>query len=256
MAVLLCETDAAGVATLTVNRPEALNALNAEVLEAIHATVSGLHGTARAIILTGAGKAFVAGADIAQMQSMGAEEAREFSLAGQDSFQALADFPGPVVAAVNGYALGGGLELAMACDVLVASEKAVVGQPEAKLGVVPGFGGSQRLPRRVGPGVAKWLLMTGETVKADEALRLGVVDRVVPHDQLMAECRRLVDGCLQNGPLAVAAVKRLVDEGLDLGLPEALELEAEAFGRLFASADQKEGMRAFLEKRKAAYLGR
>jgi enoyl-CoA hydratase len=256
MAVLLSETDAAGVAILTVNRPEALNALNAEVLEAVHAAVTGLRGKAKAIILTGAGKAFVAGADIAQMQGMGPGEAREFSLAGQDSFQALADFPGPVVAAINGYALGGGLELAMACDILVASDRAVLGQPEAKLGVVPGFGGSQRLPRRTGPGVAKWLLMTGESVKADEALRLGLVDRVVPADELMAECRRIVASCLQNGPLAVAAAKRLVDEGLDLDLADALELEAEAFGQAFATADQKEGMRAFLEKRKPAYHGR
>jgi enoyl-CoA hydratase len=255
VAVLLCETDETGIATLTVNRPEALNALNAEVLEAIHATVTGLHGKAKAILLTGAGKAFVAGADIAAMASLSREEAREFSLAGQDTFQALADFPGPVVAALNGYALGGGLELAMACDILVASDKAVVGQPEAKLGVVPGFGGSQRLPRRTGPGVAKWLLMTGETVKADEALRLGIVDRVVPHDQLIAEARKVLTQCLANGPLAVAACKRLVDDGLDRPLPEALELEADAFGDAFATHDQKEGMAAFLAKRKAAFTG-
>ena len=256
MAVLLCETDDKGIATLTVNRPEALNAINAEVLEALHATVTGLHGKAKAIVLTGAGKAFVAGADIAAMANLSSAEAREFSLAGQDSFQALADFPGPVVAAINGYALGGGLELAMACDVLLASDKAVVGQPEAKLGVVPGFGGSQRLPRRVGPGVAKWLLMTGETVKADEALRLGVVDWVVPHDTLLAAARDLAAKCLANGPLAVAVCKRLVDEGLDLPLPEALELEAEAFGQSFATHDQKEGMAAFLAKRKAAFAGK
>lgn len=256
MPVLLCETDDQGIATLTVNRPEALNALNAEVLEAIHQAVTGLHGKAKAILVTGSGKAFVAGADIAQMQALSAAEAREFSLAGQDSFQALADFPGPVIAAINGYALGGGLELAMACDILLASDKAVVGQPESKLGVVPGFGGSQRLPRRVGPGVAKWLLMTGETVKADEALRMGIVDHVVAHDGLMAAARDLAARILANGPLAVRACKQLVDDGLDLPLVEALELEAGRFGEMFATADQKEGMAAFLQKRKAAYLGR
>ncbi|HUR63262.1 MAG TPA: enoyl-CoA hydratase-related protein [Candidatus Thermoplasmatota archaeon] len=255
MAVLLCETDETGVATLTVNRPEALNALNAEVLEALHATVTGLHGKARAILLTGAGKAFVAGADIAAMASLSREEAREFSLAGQDAFQALADFPGPVVAAINGYALGGGFELAMACDILVASDKAVVGQPEVRLGVVPGFGGSQRLPRRAGPGIAKWMLLSGDNVKADLALQLGLVDRVVPHETLLAECRKLLETILGNGPLAVAACKRLVDDGLDRPLPEGLELEADAFGDAFATHDQKEGMAAFLAKRKAAFTG-
>jgi enoyl-CoA hydratase len=256
MAVLLCEIDDKGIATLTVNRPEALNALNAEVLEALHSTVTGLHRKAKAILLTGAGKAFVAGADIAQMQAFRSAEAREFSLAGQDSFQALADFPGPVIAAINGYALGGGFELAMACDILVASDKAVVGQPEVKLGAVPGFGGSQRLPRRVGPGIAKWLLLSGDNVKADLALQLGLVDRVVPHDQLVAECRKLLETILANGPLAVAACKRLVDDGLDRPLPEALEMEADAFGDAFATQDQKEGMAAFLAKRKAAFTGR
>ncbi|HUR62163.1 MAG TPA: enoyl-CoA hydratase-related protein [Candidatus Thermoplasmatota archaeon] len=256
MPVLLCETDDQGIATLMVNRPEALNALNVEVLESIHATVQGLAGKAKAIIVTGSGKAFVAGADIAQMQSLSSAEAREFSLAGQDSFQSLAEFHGPVVAAINGYALGGGLELAMACDILIASDKAVVGQPEAKLGVVPGFGGSQRLPRRVGPGVAKWLLMTGESVKADEALRMGIVDQVVPHDTLMTAARGVATRILANGPVAVRECKRLVDEGLDLDLPEALDLEAAAFGKAFATADQKEGMAAFVQKRKAAFQGR
>jgi enoyl-CoA hydratase len=253
--LLLCDIDDKGVATLTVNRPEAHNALDADVLEAIHSTVQSLVGKAKAILLTGAGKSFVAGADIAQMAAFSRDEAREFSLAGQDSFQALADFPGPVVAAINGYALGGGLELAMACDILVASDKAVVGQPEVQLGVVPGFGGSQRLSRRTGPGIAKWLLMSGEKVKADEALRLGIFDKVVPHEQLIPECRKILEACLQNGPLAVARVKRLVDDGLDLVLPEALELEAEAFGDAFATHDQKEGMRAFLEKRRAQFKG-
>lgn len=256
MTVLQSSVDAQGIATLTINRPEALNALNAEVLDALHATVTGLHGKAKAILVTGAGKAFVAGADIAAMKDLGADEAREFSLAGQDAFQILVDFPGPVIAAINGYALGGGLELAMACDILVASDKAVVGQPEVKLGVVPGFGGSQRLPRRTGPGVAKWLLMTGESVKAEEALRLGIVDKVVPHDTLLAEAHKIAEAAIANGPLAVASAKRLVDEGLDLDLASALELEADAFGAGFRTTDQKEGMAAFLAKRKPAFTGR
>ena len=255
MSVVLTDLDASGIATLTINRPEALNALNGDVLAAIAAAARDLKGKAKAIIVTGAGKAFVAGADIAQMQGLGKADAEAFARRGHQVGQALADFPGPVIAAINGYALGGGLELAMACDILVASEKAVVGQPEVKLGVVPGFGGSQRLPRRTGPGVAKWMLMTGDSVKADEALRLGIVDKVVAPEALLAECRKMAEACLANGPLAIASVKRLVDRGLDVPLPQALDLEAKAFGEAFATSDQKEGMKAFLEKRKAAFTG-
>lgn len=257
MPVLLTELDAAsGIATLTVNRPEALNALNGEVLDALRTAIEGLHGKARAIIITGVGKAFVAGADIASMQALSQEQAVAFARRGQGLGDALAEFPGPVIAAVNGYALGGGLELAMACDIIVASEKAVVGQPEVKLGVVAGFGGSQRLPRRTGPGIAKWLLMSGESIKADEALRMGIVDRVVPHDTLLAECKAMAEKILANGPLAVASSKKLVDEGLETDLWEALEYEAETFGACFATHDQQEGMQAFLEKRKANFTGR
>ena len=255
MPVVQAEVDPSGVATLTVNRPEALNALNAEVLEALTRSAKDLAGTAKALIVTGAGKAFVAGADIAAMQSLDGEEAAAFARKGHALGYALADFPGPVIAAVNGYALGGGLELAMACDFILASDKAVVGQPEVKLGVVPGFGGSQRLARRTGPGVAKLLLMSGDTVKADQALAMGIVDRVVPHDTLLAEARKLAETILANGPLAVKFAKALVDDGLDLPLDEALELEAETFGDCFRTADQKEGMAAFLAKRKAAFKG-
>lgn len=247
--------DPSGIATLTVNRPEALNALNGEVLNALVAQVEALRGKAKAIIVTGAGKAFVAGADIAAMQSLTQPQATAFAQRGHAVGDALADFPGPVIAAINGYALGGGLELAMACDILVASDKAVVGQPEVKLGVVPGFGGSQRLPRRTGPGVAKWLLMSGESVKADEALRMGIVDRVVPHDTLLAECKGMAEKILANGPLAVAWCKKLVDEGLETDLWEALAYEAETFGAAFATVDQKEGMAAFLAKRKPSFKG-
>jgi enoyl-CoA hydratase len=253
---VLVETAPSGIATLTLNRPEALNALNAEVLEALRAAVKGLPGDAKAILVTGSGKAFVAGADIAQMAAMTPEQAAAFSRQGQAAFQTLAEFPGPVVAAVNGYALGGGLELALACDIIVASDKAALGQPEVSLGVVPGFGGSQRLPRRTGAGRAKWLLMTGERVKADEALRLGVVDVVVPHDELLPASRQLLSKILAHGPLAVASVKRLVDEGLECDLWDGLEYEAEVFGAAFRTQDQKEGMAAFLEKRKPAFTGK
>lgn len=256
MPVVQVDLDPSGIATLTVNRPEALNALNPQVMDELEAAVADLAGKARAIIVTGAGKAFVAGADIAAMKDLDGDGAARFARRGQEVAQLLADFPGPVIAAVNGYALGGGLELAMACDIILASDKAVVGQPEVKLGVVPGFGGSQRLPRRTGPGIAKFLLMTGDSVKADLALAMGVVDRVVPHDTLMAEARKLAETTLGNGPLAVKFVKALVDDGLDMPLDEALELEADTFGDCFRTADQKEGMAAFLAKRKAAFKGK
>lgn len=255
--VLLVDLDeATGIATLTINRPKALNALNSDVLDELAATVPSLVGKARAILVTGAGtKAFVAGADIAEMKDHGREEAETFSRRGQHAFQALADFPGPVVAAIAGFALGGGLELALACDVLVASEKAKLGLPETTLGVVPGFGGTQRLPRRVGPGRAKQLLFTGAMVDATEAQRIGLVDIVCAPDDLMATARGLLAAASKNGPLAVEACKRLVDDGLDLPLADAISLEASAFGDIFGTADQVEGMAAFLEKRRPAFRG-
>ncbi len=256
MSLVQVEVDESGIAVLTINRPEALNALNGEVLEAIQQAAETLADDgARGIIVTGSGKAFVAGADIAQMAPLGKEQAEAFSAKGQDAFDAIAAFPGPVIAAINGFALGGGCELALACDILVASEKAVLGQPEVLLGVVPGFGGSQRLPRRIGIGQAKWLLMSGEKVKADEALRIGLVDKVVAPEALMAECKRMMGVMLANGPVAVRLVKELVDEGAGLVLDDALDLEIRGFGMAFETKDQKEGMKAFLEKRPAKWLG-
>ncbi|MHB8634832.1 MAG: enoyl-CoA hydratase-related protein [Thermoplasmatota archaeon] len=243
-----------GVATLTVERPEALNALNAATLDAIGSAAADAASRARVLVVTGSGKAFVAGADIPEMSSLTPAEAAAFSARGQGAFQAVADFPGPTIAAVNGYALGGGLELALACDVILASDRAVLGQPEVSLGVIPGFGGTQRLARRVGAGKAKWLLFTGERVKADEALRLGLVDWVVPHDALSGAVRDLATKCMANAPLAVAAVKRLVD--LPVSLEEGLTLETKAFGDSFATHDQREGMGAFVAKRKPAFEGR
>lgn len=254
--VVTSATDVQGIAQITLNRPEQLNALNAEVLTLLRETVEGLSGRARGIIITGAGpKSFVAGADIAEMAEFDPEAAHAFSRRGQEAFQALADFPGPVVAAINGYCLGGGLELALACDVIVASEKAVLGLPEATLAVLPGFGGTQRLPRRVGTGRAKLMMLTGVQVKAEEARKMGLVDRVVAPDELMSESRAIVQAALKNGPLAVAAIKRLVNDGMEKTLPSGMEMEAHAFGDMFGTADQKEGMHAFLEKRKPRYVG-
>lgn len=245
-----------GVATLTIDRPEALNALNSDVLDAIHAAATDLVGKATGIIVTGAGKAFVAGADIAEMKDYGPEEAAAFSRRGQAAFAALEAFPGPVVAAINGFALGGGLELALACDVLIASDRAKLGLPEATLGVIPGFGGTQRLPRRIGPGHAKRLLLTGEMVDAQAALAMGLVDAISDPADLLADAARIISKASRNGPLAVAACKRLVAEGASLPLSKAMELEADAFGNIFSTQDQAEGMSAFLAKRPAAFQGR
>ncbi len=244
------------LATITVSRPEALNALNSEVLDGIKEAVLGLDPTVHGILLTGEGKAFVAGADIAEMVDYGPEEAEAFSLRGQQAFQALSDYHGPVVAAINGFALGGGLELALACDILVASEKAKLGLPETTLAVVPGFGGTQRLPRRIGPGRAKKLLFTGEMVNAQQAFAMGLVDDVCPPDELLDTCKAMLDKMICNGPMAVRQCKGLVDDGLDMPLPDALAMEAAAFGAIFGTSDQKEGMRAFLEKRKPSFTGR
>ena len=247
---------AGGIATLTVHRPDALNALNSEVLEAFLAAVQGLPDDVRAIIITGAGdKAFVAGADIAEMKDYSPKQAEAFSRRGGEAFHALRGFPGPVIAAVNGFALGGGLELALACDIIVAADSAKLGLPETTLAVIPGFGGTQTLPRRVGPGHAKRLLMTGAMVDADEARRIGLVDVVVPASDLMQTAITMAGKALRNGPLAVEEAKRLVDEGAHMDLMEAIVLESKAFGNLFGTADQKEGMEAFLEKRRPSFKG-
>jgi enoyl-CoA hydratase len=246
------------IATLTINRPEALNALNSEVLDTIYTEVRRIHeqGEARAIILTGAGKAFVAGADISEMKDYGPEQAEEFSMRGQNAFHTLRDFPGPVIAAINGFALGGGLELALACDVLIAADSAKLGLPETTLAVIPGFGGTQTLPRRVGPGHAKRLLFTGDMIGTDEALAIGLVDAVVPEADLIEVATKMAAKALRNGPIAIRKAKRLVDRGEHMDLQEAVKLEAIAFGEVFGTADQKEGMAAFLGKRKAEFKGK
>lgn len=248
----------AGIALVTIERPEALNALNEAVLEGLDAAFSHLEKDAalRAVILTGSGKAFVAGADIKAMASLDAAGAQAFARRGQGVMDAIETFPRPVLAAVNGFALGGGCELALACDLRIASEKAKAGQPEVSLGVTPGFGGTQRLPRLVGRSRAKYLLFTGEVIDAAKALALGFFDEVVPAEELLPRCREIANLIAAKGPQAVSECKRLVDEGADLPLTQALALEAERFGSCFTTADQKEGMAAFIEKRSAHFRGR
>jgi enoyl-CoA hydratase len=246
------------VATVTINRPDKLNALNAKVrgdfvtaLEAL-----GQNEDVRVVIVTGAGeKAFVAGADI-----------KEFAgRSGYDQFQVTKAFgifeapekcPKPVIAAVNGFALGGGCELAMACDIRIASDKAKLGQPEISLGILPGGGGTQRLPRLVGLGTAYKLLYTGDMVRADEALRIGLVDEVVPHDQLMTRVRELADAIADKSPAALQFIKEAVRASVRMPLDEGVRLETTLFGLAFSTEDKEEGVRAFLEKRKAEFTGK
>ncbi len=246
------------VATLTVNRPDKLNALNREVLAALRARVEALTAddSVRCVILTGAGeKAFVAGADIAEMKDLGVEAALTFSRAGHAALAALETLRVPVIAAVNGFALGGGCELALACDFIHASAKARFGQPEVKLGVIPGFGGTQRLARRVGIGRARELVYSGAMIGADEALRIGLVNAIHAPDELLSRVGELARTIAEMGPYAVAKAKDVLRDGEGLKLPEANGLEIEGFAACFGTADQKEGMAAFLEKRPASFKG-
>ena len=242
------------VATLTVNRPDKLNALNAKVLDELTGAFKALCelGDVRAAVLTGAGeKAFVAGADIAAMSTMNPEQAAAFARKGHALGDALVEAPFPVIAAVNGFALGGGTELALACDLIYASEKAKFGQPEVGLGVIPGFGGTQRLARRVGVGKARELVFTAATLDAAEALSIGLVDRVFPHDALAAEAGAAAGRIAKNAPRAVAYAKRAMHAGENVPLGVAKELEVQAFGLCFATEDQKTGMRAFVANPRA-----
>ena len=245
-----------GICTLTINRPEALNALNRSVLAEIDAALDSVPEGAGALIVTGTGKVFVAGADIAEMVGMTRAQAEEFSRLGQGVFSKLANMEMPVIVAVNGYALGGGCELALACDIRIASEKAKFGQPEVGLGIIPGFGGTQRLARAVGEAKAKELIFTGAIVDANEALRIGLVNRVAPPEKLMEEARALAKTIMEKGPTAVRQAKKAISEGAGLPLEEGMELEARLFGECFETQDQKEGMRAFVEKRKPGFKGR
>ncbi len=246
-----------GVGLVTVDRPEVLNALDARTLEELDQVIGEVErGAARAIVLTGAGdRAFVAGADLSAMEGMGPAEALAFAERGHALFDRLERLAGPTIAAVNGFALGGGSELALACDLVYASPQARFGQPEVNLGIIPGFGGTQRLPRRIGPMRALEILLTGAPVDAARARELGLVLDVLPLEKLVAHARAVARTILSRGPLAIAAVKRLVRAGADLPLAEAKTLEREAFAKLFASGDTQEGIRAFLEKRPPRFTG-
>jgi enoyl-CoA hydratase len=247
------------VATITIAREKAANALNRQTLDEIVWALREADDDerVRGVIVTGAGdKAFVAGADISEMQGLGPTEARRFAQAGRLLGDTLEAMKKPVIAAVNGFALGGGCELALACDFIYASERAKLGQPEVNLGVMCGFGGTQRLARRVGVARAMELILTGDAIGADEALRIGLVNKVCAPDQLMAEARKCAERIAQKGPLAIAYSRRAVRKSEELPLPAGNDLEAELFALLFATEDQKEGMRAFLAKRPAKFEGK
>lgn len=246
------------IAVLTLNRPDKLNALDAELLRELDATLEKLAAdpSVSCAILTGAGdKAFAAGADIAAMAGMGTEQARAFSEMGHRVCSRIEKAPFPVIGAVNGFALGGGCEIALACDFLYASDKAKLGQPEVNLGVIPGFGGTQRLARRVGVARARELCYTGDLVGAEEALRIGLVNAVVPHAELLTKVREVANKIASKGRLAVGQCKRVLFSGADVPIDVANALETQSFAVLFGTKDRAEGMKAFLEKRKAAFTG-
>jgi enoyl-CoA hydratase len=256
---ILFEADDRGIALVTVNRPDKLNALSGAVVAELREAFEQIARDAyiRGAILTGAGeKAFVAGADINELEKLSAVEAREFALRGQQTFRLLETMQKPSVAAINGYALGGGLELAMACTVRFAVDTAKVGQPEVKLGIIPGYGGTQRLPRLVGRGRALELLLSGENINAAEAHRIGLVNAVVPQAGLIQHSRTWLEKVIGNAPVAVGLTMEAVDAGLNFGLEEGLRFEAAAFGVSASTEDRLEGTRAFLEKRRASFAGK
>ncbi len=255
---LLCDASD-GVALVTLNRPEKRNPLNRETIGELEDCFDSLAAdpAVHAVIVTGAGeKAFVAGADLNQVTELNALQGREWGRRGQALFSRIEAFEKPVIAAINGWALGGGLELAMACHIRVAADHARLGQPEVKLGIVPGYGGTQRLPRLIGRGRALEMLLTGEPVDAAEALRIGLVNQVVPAEELLPRARQIAGKILNNGPVAVALILQAVNRGLDMPLAEAFEFEAAQFALSCATEDIKEGTRAFLEKRPPEFKGR
>ena len=247
------------IAVLTINRPKALNVLNIETLKEIQSGVQEFkdNPALRVLIITGAGeKAFVAGADIQEMLGMNAIEALNFSKLGHFTLKMIQDLDRPVIAAVNGFALGGGTELALACDFIWASETARFGLPEVTLGVFPGFGGTQRLSRLIGKAKAKELIVTGRVISAQEAFQMGIVNRVIPSASLMEETKKVASQIAANGPVGVRLAKMVVESGFNMDLWEACMLESYAFSLAFSTEDQKEGMKAFLEKRKPTYKAR
>ena len=250
MALVTVTKDGA-VATVTINRPDALNALNEEVLAELEKTITELDADREVlvVVVTGEGKAFVAGADIAAMAEMDGAQARAFAENGQRVFGALERAHFITIAAVNGFALGGGMELALACDIRLASTRAKMGQPEVGLGVTPGFGGTQRLPKLVGPGKAMYLLTTGEQIDGARALELGLVNAVFEPEELLPKVMELAEAVAKKGPTSLAMVKKAAHDGLTLTVEEGCKLEAELFGKCFEGGEGNEGMKAFLEKR-------
>ncbi|HYE68410.1 MAG TPA: enoyl-CoA hydratase-related protein [Anaerovoracaceae bacterium] len=242
-------------AIITINRPEALNALNGKVLEEFDKALDEVAGDpdVKALIITGAGRSFVAGADIAVQSVFDVEGGRAWGRRGSAIFRKLELMEIPTIAAVNGFALGGGCELALACDMIIASTKAKFGQPEVSLGITPGFSGTQRLPRRVGVSKAKELIFTGEMISGDEAERIGLANKVVEPEALMAAAMELTGKIVKNAPIAVKYSKACIDRGMDVGLESGISIENELFAMCYATSDQKEGMTAFLEKRPAEF---
>lgn len=247
------------IGIITINRPKALNALNSAVLDELDKTLDAVDQEAiRCLILTGAGeKSFVAGADIGEMSTLTKAEGEAFGKKGNDVFRKLETFPIPVIAAVNGFALGGGCEISMSCDIRICSENAVFGQPEVGLGITPGFGGTQRLARIVGTGKAKEMIYGARNIKAEEAYRIGLVNNVYPAEELMPAAKKLASTIARNAPIAVRNCKRAINEGIQVDMDQAIVIEEKLFGSCFETCDQKEGMSAFLEKRKVdAFLNK
>ena len=247
-----------GIAVMTIDRQEALNALNAEVISDIEEIIGEVENDPkiRALIITGAGRSFVAGADIGAQSVLDVEGGRIWGQIGSRLMRRIELLEIPTIAAVNGFALGGGCELAMSCDMIIAGEKAKFGQPEVGLGITPGFSGTQRLARRVGTAKAKELILTGDMIRADEAEHIGLVNKVVPQDQLMEESFKLAERIIKNAPIAVKYSKAAIDRGIDEDIDSGIRTENELFAMCFATEDQKEGMKAFLEKRPAHFVSR
>ena len=246
------------IAIVTLNRPKVLNALNTETLNELCEIFTQLDSDTgvRVIIITGSGKAFIAGADISEMNTYSPEEARAFSQLGHKTMDAIQNTGKPVIAAINGFTLGGGLELALSCDILIASEKAVLGLPEVNLGLIQGFGGTQRLPRLIGKARAKELIFTGEALKAQRSCEIGLVNKVVPPEELLPEAEKMAQLISAKGPVALALAKRAIESGYDVPLLDGCKKEIDAFVESFSSQDRDEGIKAFLEKRKPVFTGK
>ncbi len=248
-----------GIAVVTIDNQPALNALNSVLLGQLDKVFSNLTSNpeVKGVLITGGGeKSFVAGADISEFTNIGGDKAPEFMSRGQRIFDRIEAFDRPVIAAINGFALGGGNELAMCCDIRIAAENALFGQPEVNLGIIPGYGGTQRLPRLIGPGKAKEIIFADERINAQEALRLGLVDRVVPKGQAVDEAKKLLKKIMSKGPVAIKMAKKAINEGLKMSLQQGLALEAQCNGICFRSEDKNEGAKAFLEKRPAQFKGK